>query len=67
MLTADPHPVVTPQPTSAAASSEMYGSIFTTENWFTVTYGENVPSRHIGMTSFPRACTRWVPSEMACP
>ncbi len=33
-------------------SSEMYGSIFTTENWFTVTYGENVPSRHIGMTSF---------------
>ena len=57
-LAAEPQPVVTPQPTSAATSSGMSGSIFTTDAWWTVMYGENVPSRHIGMTSLPRAWTR---------
>ena len=57
-LVAEPQPVVTPQPTSAATSSGMSGSIFTTEAWCTVMYGEKVPSRHIGRTSLPRAVTR---------
>jgi len=35
-LTAEPHPVVTPQPTRAATSSGMSFSIFTTDAWFTV-------------------------------
>ncbi len=57
-LVAEPHPVVTPQPTSAATSSGMSGSILTTDAWCTVMYGEKVPSRHIWMTSWPLACTR---------
>ncbi len=35
-LVAEPQPVVTPQPTSAASSSGMSGSIFTTDAWCTV-------------------------------
>jgi len=66
-LVAEPHPVVTPQPTSAATSSGMSGSIFTTDAWCTVMEGENVPSRHIWTASWPCACTRNGPSEMEVP
>jgi hypothetical protein len=42
--TAEPQPVVTPQPTSAAFSSGMCFSIFTALSTLTTVYGENVPS-----------------------
>ncbi|CNN36575.1 Uncharacterised protein [Mycobacterium tuberculosis] len=47
--------MVTPQPTSAATSNGMDGSIFTTEARCTTMYGENVPSSVMGYTFWPRA------------
>lgn len=46
-FTADPHPVGTPHPTSAATSSGMSFSIRTAEFWWITPYWLNVPSRHI--------------------
>src|SRR5699024_1656812 len=65
---ADPQPVATPQPSRAALSSGMSFSILTTEDWWTVTYGENVPRTHIEATGSPAAVwTRYVSSLIARP
>jgi len=45
--TAEPKPVVTPQPTSAARCSGKPSSIFTTDFTGTTVCLANVPSRHI--------------------
>ncbi len=66
-LVAEPQPVVTPQPTSAATSSGMSGSTLTSDASCTVMYGEKVPSRHIWMTRCPRAEIRKLPSLMLWP
>src|SRR5690625_1320825 len=67
-LVAEPQPVVTPQPTRQATSNGISLSILTTEDWWTVTYGEKVPSRHIGMTFSPSAVwMRNEPSEIDSP
>src|SRR3954470_4790758 len=50
--TTEPHPVGTPQPTSAAFSSGMSSSIFTTELRDTTARPLKVPSLHIA----PRSC-----------
>src|SRR5699024_8196143 len=65
---ADPQPVQTPQPSSAALSRGMSSSILTTEDWWTVTYGAKVPSRHIVPTGSPSGvCTLNPSSLMARP
>ena len=66
-LVAEPKPVGTAQPMIAAVSNGMSLSILTTESLCTVMYGANVPSRFIGDTSWPPACTREVPSAIALP
>ncbi len=59
--------MATPQPSKAALSSGMSFSILITDASLTVTYGENVPSRHIWMTGSSSRVTRYVLSEIACP
>src|SRR6202008_5063071 len=54
-------------PMMAADSNGTLSSILTTESLCTVMYGANVPSRFIGDTSLPAACTRLVPSAIALP
>ena len=51
MCTADPHPVVTPHPTSAALSSGMSFSILITEVSCTTQCSANVPSRDMAPRS----------------
>ena len=47
VLTAEPQPVGTPQPTRTALSSGRSSSTLTTEFWWIVPYWLNVPSMHI--------------------
>ena len=63
VLTVLPYPVVTPHPTNAALSSGTLSSTLTTDAVGTTVYSENVPSKHIWPTSWPRAWKRWVPSS----
>ena len=56
--TAEPKPVVTPQPTSAARCSGKPSSIFTTDFTGTTVCFANVPRRHIWPMSSPRAWKR---------
>ena len=47
VLTAEPQPVGTPQPTSTALSSGRSSSTLTAEFWWMTPYWLNVPSMHI--------------------
>ena len=47
VLTAEPHPVGTPQPTSTALSRGRSSSTLTAEFWWIVAYWLNVPSMHM--------------------
>ena len=47
VLTAEPQPVGTPQPTSTAFSSGRSSSTLTAEFWWITPYWLNVPSMHI--------------------
>ncbi|SHL02359.1 hypothetical protein SAMN05443637_116103 [Pseudonocardia thermophila] len=58
LRTAEPNPVVTPQPTSTATCSGNPSSIFTTDFTGTTVCRANVPSRHIWPMSSPRAWKR---------
>ncbi len=53
VLTAEPQPVGTPQPTSTATSSGRSSSTLTTECSLIVAYWEKVPSMHIAPASLP--------------
>ncbi len=55
---AEPQPVATPHPSRAAFSSGMSFSILMTDASLTVTYGANVPSRHICSTGSPFSVAR---------
>ena len=60
--TAEPQPVVTPQPTSAALSSGMSFSILMQLACDATVYSPNVPMQHISPRSWPRAWWRAVKS-----
>ena len=58
VLTAEPHPVVTPQPSRQARDNGMSSSILTIDASGTVPYCENVPTSAITPTSCPRTWRR---------
>src|SRR5258706_12357912 len=65
--TAEPQPVVTPQPTSAALSSGMSGSILMHDDSAQTVYSPNVPMQHIKPRSLPWAWWREVKSVTCRP
>lgn len=58
VLTAEPQPVVTPQPRRQARANGRSSSILTIDASGTVPYCENVPTSAITPTSCPRTCLR---------
>src|SRR5919197_6512969 len=63
VLKTAPTPVVTPQPTSAARSSGIFGSIFTRLSTCTVAYSAMTPQPENTLSGLLRAsCVRSVPS-----